>query len=148
MNASEILVDLLSKDLEMLKMTLSDFSDADMLVRPTPAANHTTWQLGHLIASETSMVNSIKAGAMPELPAGFKEKFTPETTKSDDAGAFPKKNELLAQFEKTRAATAKWARSLTEKDYAIPSPESMRQWVPTVGHMQVIRRKLGKPILF
>ena len=31
---------------------LSDLSDADLLVRPSPAANHLAWQLGHLISSE------------------------------------------------------------------------------------------------
>ena len=36
----------------MLQFTLGDFSDADMLARPAPSANHAAWQLGHLIAAE------------------------------------------------------------------------------------------------
>ena len=46
MTQTELLADMLNRNLEMLKATLGDFSDADMLVRPTPGANHAAWQLG------------------------------------------------------------------------------------------------------
>ncbi len=102
MTQIELMSEVLAKDPGFMGMTLGDFSDADMLVRPTPAANHAAWQIGHLIVSETGMINSIKPGAMPELPAGFKEKFTKETTKTNDPSSFPKKAELLDLFGKTR----------------------------------------------
>ena len=35
---------------------LSDLTDADLLVRPVPGANHIAWQLGHLIQAENWMV--------------------------------------------------------------------------------------------
>jgi hypothetical protein len=69
----------------------------------------------------------------------------------------------LAQFEKVRSATVKWIRSLTEEDCNRPMPEKLhgfaRTWgelaimIPVhlamhVGQIQVIRRKLGKPVLF
>jgi hypothetical protein len=163
MSSNPLAADLLAGNVGFLKGTLGDFSDADMLVRPVPAANHAAWQIGHLIVAENNMVNSIKPGAIPELPAGFKEKFTTETSKIDDPAAFPKKEELLALFEKTRAATALWAGSLTPAEMQQPTPERLARFAATVGHLvymlpqhvqthigqfQVIRRKLGKPVLF
>ena len=92
--------------------TLADFSDADLLVRPCPGANHAAWQIGHLIVAETGMINACKPGAMPELPAGFKEKFSKETAGNNDAAFFPKKAQLLEIFAKTRAGTIAWAKAL------------------------------------
>jgi len=163
MPSTSLPAELLAGNIGFLKGTLADFSDADMLARPVPAANHAAWQLGHLIVAETNMVNSVKPGAIPELPAGFKEKFTKETSKIDDPAAFPKKDQLLAQFEKTRAATVAWAKSLTPAEMQQATPEAMARFVATVGALaymipvhvamhigqfQVIRRKLGKPVMF
>ena len=35
---------------------VGDFTDADLLVRPVPNANHIAWQLGHLIDSERMLL--------------------------------------------------------------------------------------------
>lgn len=163
MTQIELVADMLKGNLDFLKMTLGDFSDADMLARPTPTANHAAWQLGHLAAAESGMVNSARPGAGGELPAGFKERFTRETSSVDDASLFPKKEELIALFSMVRASTIAWARTLTPADLDKQTDERMRQFVPTIGHMvtmmpvhvamhigqfQVIRRKLGKPIMF
>ena len=157
---NEFLVRNLNQTLGMLKMTLADMSDADLMQRPAAGANHGNWQIGHLIVSETHLVG--KCGVkMPELPAGFAERYTKETAKSDDASKCLSKAELLEQFEKTRAATIAFANSATEAELEAVSP--MPQLCPKVadvvglasghiwmhlGQIQVLRRKLGKPILF
>ncbi|MGA2583463.1 MAG: DinB family protein [Tepidisphaeraceae bacterium] len=163
MNTVELGIDGLKRNQEFLAMTLADFSDADMLARPCPGANHAAWQLGHLIVAETGMVNGVKPGAMPELPAGFADKFSKETCSKDDAAFFPTKAQLLDLWAKTRAGVIAWAKTLNQADLDRPAPEKMQRFVPTVGHLlvmmpvhatmhigqfQVIRRKLGKPILF
>jgi hypothetical protein len=163
MNATKLLADSLAANAEMLKMSLADFSDQDMLQRPAPGANHAAWQLGHMINSETRMIQAIKPGAMPELPPGFSERFTPETAKKDDLASFGTKQQLLDLFSKTRQASVRFFQSLSDKDLDQPTPERMRSYIPNVGalgillgghlamhlgQMQVTRRKLGKPILF
>jgi hypothetical protein len=163
MKLVDLAVDSLSGNLQMLMGHLSDFSEADMLVRPVPNANHTTWQLGHLILAETGMVNSVKPGAGATLPDGFAEKFTKETAKLDDAKAFPTKAEILDTFSKVRAASIAWAKTITEADVDTETNERIRRFAPTVGHLlmmmpihttmhigqfQVIRRKLGRPVMF
>ena len=73
--------DVIKNTLDFCRMVtveyLKDFSDADLLVRPVPAANHSAWQLGHLITSEHEMISAL-GHKMPELPAGFVERYTRE----------------------------------------------------------------------
>jgi uncharacterized damage-inducible protein DinB len=147
----------------MLKMTIADFSDADMLARPTPLANHAAWQVGHLVVAERNLVNAFQPGAVLELPAAFTAKFTKETSKVNDPAAFPKKAELIDALNNTRQATIAWAKGLSEADLDKPGPEKMKSFAPTIGHLlamtpahtmmhvgqfQVIRRALGKPVIF
>jgi hypothetical protein len=162
MTAIELLAGNCTRNLELVKWMLSDFSDADMMVRPCPGANHAAWQLGHLIGGEAMMASACGA-AMPELPSGFSERFDKKNAGLDNPKAFVSKAELLDLLAKTRAAAAKWIGSLTEADLGKPAPEKMREYAPTVGSVatllethlmmhvgqfQVIRRKLGKPVLF
>jgi uncharacterized damage-inducible protein DinB len=147
----------------MMSDTLGDFSDADMLVRPCPNANHAAWQLGHLAVAEAGILNSVKEGLVAAPPAEFAAKFTKETVSSDDANFFPKKAALLAQFGKINDAVIAWAKTLSPADLDKPTTGRMAAFVPTTGHVlgmlsnhimmhmgqfQVTRRKLGKPILF
>jgi hypothetical protein len=163
MKTTDLLADGLTRNLGMLKMTLADFSDADMLVRPVLGANHAMWQLGHLIATEARLINMAMPGAVPQVPADFADKFTKQTVANDDPKQFPTKAEALAQLEKVRAATVGWVRGLSDEVMSRPAPEAIQRIAPTVGdlpisipnhvnmhlgQMQVIRRKLGKPILF
>jgi DinB superfamily len=142
---------------------LKDLTDADLMKRPVPGSNHIAWQLGHLIESENSMVNQVCPGVMPTLPAGFGEKHNKTTATSDDASKFLKKNEYLELYDATRRGTLKAIDSLSDSDLDKPSPESVRQFVPTVaslflmqpthwmmhaGQWAVVRRSLGKPPLF
>ena len=160
MNVNESFAAGLKQNLEMFKMHLADLSDADLMVRPVPGANHANWQVGHLIVAETGMLT--KSGAkMPELPAGFAERYKKETSTSDDASKFATKADLIAQLEKVRAATIAFAKTVTTAQLDAPSP--FPQMAPTVadllflcsghalmhvGQIQVLRRKLNKPILF
>ena len=53
---------------------LSDFTDADLFVRPVPAANHAAWQVGNVIAGDVYLIKSELPGTpFPELPPEFME---------------------------------------------------------------------------
>jgi hypothetical protein len=164
MNSVDLILRQLENSVQWLKMTLGDFSDADLMVRPVPKANHPLWQIGHLIGGEVKMMSMVKPGAMPELPAGFAEKFSKNTVGIDDPAQFvASKQQLLELFDKVRAATIALVKTLKAEDLDQPAPEPMRSYCPTVadvlslqshhimmhlGQIQVARRKLGKPILF
>jgi hypothetical protein len=62
-------------NVEFVKATLGDFSDTEMFIRPVPAANHATWQIGHLVVAESRLINAAQAGAVPMALAHFVEKL-------------------------------------------------------------------------
>jgi len=160
MNAKDALAGLLKFDL--VSMTVGDLSDADLLVRPVPEANHIAWQLGHVISSEVYMLSlNIPGIKYPPLPAGFDAQHKGANSKSDTG--FATKAEYLALYAQVRAATIAALLRLPEADLDKPSTGPVAQMAPTIGALfglcanhatmhagqfSVVRRKLGKPVLF
>ncbi|MBI2480088.1 MAG: DinB family protein [Planctomycetia bacterium] len=149
---------------DMISMAyLQDLTDEQLMQRPHPECNHLKWQIGHLIASETMMIDAVAPGSMPALPDGFAERYGKETAKSDDAAAFDSKEELLRVYQQQRAATLAALSKLSDEELDKPSPESMQgyapkiaaafsmqgsHWIMHAGQWAVLRRQLGKPPLF
>ncbi len=142
---------------------LADLSDTDLLKRPCPGINHIAWQLGHLIAAEHAMVESIAPGTMPALPPGFNEKHSKETAQSDNPGDFLKKDEYIRIMNEQREGTLKALAAQSDADLDKPVPPPFNSFLASVGalfsmqgshwlmhHGQwaVIRRILGRPPLF
>jgi DinB superfamily len=142
---------------------LDGLTDADLLVRPVPKANHIAWQLGHLITSEHEFVEGLCPGLAPPLPAGFAAKHKKEMAESDNPKDFCTKDEYLKLYDQMRAASLKMVDTVSESDYEKPAPEKFRSYCPTVaavlllvpshwlmhaGQWAIVRRKLGKPPLF
>ncbi|MBL8849051.1 MAG: DinB family protein [Planctomycetaceae bacterium] len=139
---------------------LEDLSDDDLMRRPHPKCNHIKWQLGHLIAGEHDMIETVAPGSMPRLPAGFAERYTKETAASDDPAKFDSKADLLQQFEAQRAGTlaalAKTSDADFDKETGVsyaPTVGAMYElqgshWVMHAGQWAVVRRMLGRAPLF
>jgi hypothetical protein len=162
MTPIELMAELIKGNFGMLEMTLGDFSDADMMVRPVPGANHALWQLGHLAKEDAFFGGLIPGVKVPALPA-WAEKFGKGSNTNDDPKGLPTKAELLKVMAGTKEAVVEGVRKLKPEDLNQPSPENIRSFAPTIGHVvgligshwmmhmgqfQVIRRKLGKPVLF
>ncbi|MHB1426254.1 MAG: DinB family protein [Gemmataceae bacterium] len=164
MKASQVLETSLSSTQFLTDQYLSDLSDADLLVRPTAGANHIAWQLGHLIASEIGLVRSqLPNAAFPELPAGFAEHYTKETAAQEPPKGFLTKKQYLDLFNRVREATKVAVSKLSDADLDKPTTGNMASFAPTLGaflllianhtmmhsgQFSVVRRKLGKPVLF
>ena len=146
----------------VLNSYISDLEDADLMRRPGPGCNHLAWQLGHLIASEIHLLESIAPGSGIELPEGFAASHSKEHCENDDPAAFQSKAQYQALLDRVRAATLKALDEYPEADLDKPSPEQFRDFCPTVGDLFVliathpmmhagqfviVRRQLGKPIL-
>jgi hypothetical protein len=143
---------------------LSDLSDADLLVRPVPGANHIAWQIGHFLVSETRMANQPAFKAVyPELPAGFEKQHGKETQAREPATGFATRAEYVDLFTKVRQATIAGLNNLKDADLDTPTVGPMAAFAPTLGALlvmssnhslmhagqfSVVRRKLGKPVLF
>ena len=67
------------------------------------------------------MLEMVKPNSMPPLPAGFKEKHSKETAKSDDPKAFLTKAEYLDLYKKQRAATMKVLDGMSDADLDKPA---------------------------
>lgn len=146
----------------MLNSYVADLSDADLLERPAASANHIAWQLGHLISAEIHLIKSqLPDAKYPELPAGFAERHSKETASSNEG--FGKKADYLNLFEKVRSATLSTLAKLSDADLDRPTKGDMAKFAPTLGALlllvsnhdlmhagqfTVVRRKLGKPVIF
>jgi hypothetical protein len=146
----------------LIQSYLGDLSDADLLVRSVPGANHIAWQMGHLVSSERHILKDLGHDSAP-LPTGFDEAHKAGNSSCDDPARFATKAEYLRLhgllLETMNAALDKTPESVLEE----PGPESMREYAPTkaatfmllgnhmamhAGQFVPIRRKLGKPPLF
>lgn len=163
MTPLELLADNLARNAAVLKMTLADFADAELFVRPVPAANHAAWQLAHLTGTTAQLIDMVDPGVTPPAAVGWATTYAGATANDDDPTHYPTKTQLLETFSQTTDAVAQWVRTLTVADLDKPTTDRMAGFAPTVGllilmtasHMmmhagqfQVIRRKLGKPLLF
>jgi hypothetical protein len=163
-NAKDVIKTALDSNRNMLTMYLNDLSDADLLVRPAPGANHIAWQLGHLIATEATFVlPTVPGGTAFPLPAGFAEKHTKETSTKDAPGDFLKKEDYLALLKKVREATLAALAKVSDADLDKATSGRVASIAPNIGSLfllcsthdmmhagqfTVVRRKLGKPVLF
>ncbi|MGH7177634.1 MAG: DinB family protein [Tepidisphaeraceae bacterium] len=143
---------------------VGDFSDADLLVRPVPTANHAAWQIGNIIGGDIFLVQTeIPDAKFPELPAGFTKQHGKDGATDDDASHFMSKAEYLKLFGAVRSDTIAALRKLSEADLDRPCSDKMKSFAPTfgklfqacsdhtimhLGQVTCIRRKLGKPVLF
>jgi len=163
-NGIEVLRASLSGTQFMMKWFLEDFTDADLLVRPVPNANHAAWQIGNVISGDSHLIKEqLPDAAFPQLPAGFVEKHGPAGVKDDGPAGFLSKAEYFALLDQVRAATIAALDPLTDTDLDRPTIGKMAEFAPTLGRLfllisdhtlmhagqfSVIRRYLGKPVLF
>ena len=163
MDSKEVIKTALSTANMITTMYLGDLTDEELMHRPATGCNHIKWQLGHLITSEHKILSSIYPGSMPELPAGFAERYVNEQASVDDPAAFDSKAELMQQYEAQRAGTLALLDKISVSDLSKESPEAMKAYAPTyaaafllqdghwlmhAGQWAVIRRQLGRPPLF
>jgi hypothetical protein len=145
----------------LLNGYLSDLSDSDLLVRPVEGANHIAWQIGHLIDVERRLGQQIPGLPEVELPAGFSEKHANKPEAQQSSAGFCSRKEYVDLFNKTREATLTALGKLSDADLERPArgPANVKNLADVAllmcnhcmmhgGQFSVIRRKLGKPVLF
>jgi hypothetical protein len=162
MTTKDAIKSVFKSNFNILDKYLSDLSDADMLVRPVPGANHAAWQLGHLITGEIGLLANVPGGSQLELPAGFAERHGKEAAAAEPPKNFLNKAEYLALFKKVREQTFAKLDKLLDADLDKPNTGRIAEIAPTIGdlfllvanhqmmhggQLVVLRRKLGKPVL-
>jgi hypothetical protein len=162
MNTHEAIISNLHTARYVMSSYLGDLTDSDLLVRPVSGAHHAAWQLGHLIVSEYQMLNGVKPGSAPSLPADFIAKHDKTAAGSSNLSDFCSKEQYISLMQGLREATIATLSQLTIDDLSKPGPEAMRSYAPRVGsvflaianhelmhsgQIAVIRRVLGKPVV-
>lgn len=163
MHAKQVIREALDQAKTTSEMLLNGLSNAEMLTRAVPGMNHPAWQLGHLVASEKWMVEQIKPNSMPPLPPGFRDRYDPKNSQSDESTGWLDKETLLDLAAQQRAGTLKVLDELPDAELEKPGPEMLRGIAPTnsallllvaahwsnhSGQWTAVRRLLGKPIAF
>lgn len=160
MSQSQLITDLIKSSAGLIKQHVADLSDADLMRRPVPAANHGMWNLSHLAWFECAIASTVSPDAGIALPDRFKHCGGKTASKSDDPKQFPTKEELLDLLESAHAAQLDGLAKLTDEELLAPSPEEFRDYAPRLcdllalgpmhammhlGQIQVLRRALNKP---
>lgn len=142
---------------------LQDLSDEDLLRRPCDGGNHIAWQLGHLLASDNRLINSVCPGSMPDLPSGFVDQHSKQNAGVDLASSFLTKQQYLELMVNQHQALREALSKMTDEDLQQQSPEGIRDYAPSVGSVfnltpshwmmhsgqwVIVRRQLGKDALF
>jgi len=141
---------------------IGDLTDAELLVRQSPTANHAAWQLGHLIASERAFMEALRPGVSPELPPGFEDLHSRDRAGNSSTEGFLTRQQYIDLHNAQRAATLAVLQSLSDADLAAEGPEKFRRMAPTVaklyllaaahqtwhiGQITALRRHLNKPVV-
>ena len=120
MNAKEAIKQTYGFSRMVLSGYIRDLSDEDLMQRPGDGCNNLAWQLGHLISSECSLLNSAVPDAAPELPDGFADQHGKENTSSDDASQFCTKAQYAELFDQVQAATFAALDGMSDEDLDKP----------------------------
>lgn len=163
MNAVQLATTLLKLSSATTLAYIADFSDADLLVRPLPGANHAAWQLGHLILAERFIASELPGVRYQDLPAGFAEAHGKDRAHATESTGWCTRAEYESLFRATRETTLAAIAKLTDGDFDHPTQSRLKEKAPTLGavlallsqhdamhggQFTVIRRALGKPVLF
>jgi hypothetical protein len=164
MQAKDVANNALVSTQHMVQMYLNDLSDADLLVRPVPNANHIAWQIGHLIGAEKMLLDGLLPGVKyPEIPASIMSLRAGKDAPPPPTTGYLTKTEYLDLFNKVRAATIAAVDKLTDSDLDRPNIKALQEFAPNLGAMlilvanhtlmhagqfTVVRRALNKPVLF
>jgi len=164
MNGKDAIQSSLRSTQQLVGWYLDDLSDADLLTRTSPTANHIAWQLGHLITSEIHLVKeNISESQFPDLPDGFVKQHDKETSAIEPPTGFSGKEVYLKLFNSVREATLACVDKLSDADLDKPTQGTMAKFAPRLGDLLIlvsnhtlmhggqftsVRRKLDKPVIF
>jgi uncharacterized damage-inducible protein DinB len=164
MRAVDVVKHSLKSTQDTMLMFLGDLSDADLAKRPVPSANNIAWQLAHLIVAEKMLLEGELPGAKyPEIPAAIVSLGSERTGKVDPPEGYASKADYLEWLGKLRAITITQVDRLTDADLDRKNTGMMAKFAPTLGELlilmanhtlmhggqfTVVRRALGKPVVF
>lgn len=113
---------------------ISDMKDSAMTQPTANGGNHPNWVLGHLVRSESDLLDGFILGQPNRFPE-LEEAYAMGSQPSGDESKYLSMDELFGKFEQIRAASLAHLESLSEEDLSKPShaPEEFGETFGTVG---------------
>jgi uncharacterized damage-inducible protein DinB len=158
-SAQEMIVHSLHAAQLMLHRFLDELKPEEFLHQPCPGGNCAAWIVGHLVCSAHRQLKSLGAADVPELPAGFAERFATTKAAASTPGDYGDPKELLRLFDAVHQRLSAQVRQMTDAALAGPPPFATPLFANTgealnfmglhiamhMGQVSVIRRSLGYP---
>jgi len=146
----------------MLHRFLDDLRPDEFQHRPCLGTNNAAWIVGHLTGVDRAQLELLGVEGLPELPAGFKERFA--TTRAAATGTpadFGPPQELIRLFDLHRDLLIAQVRRIPVEVLRAPpqSPSPLfadrgealmflgLHTAMHLGQLSIIRRSLGRPPL-
>lgn len=143
---------------------LRDMQDQPLAQPTSNGGNHPLWVLGHLVYSESFLLDECLLGKPNRYPQ-WQELFTPGSQPLLDQGQYPSMPELFGKWEEVRSAVLAHLDSLSDADFDRPSAIGNKYGdtfstvggcysaltshpVYHAGQVADARRAAGKPPLF
>jgi hypothetical protein len=143
---------------------LEDIDQSTWFNMPAPGINHVAWQVGHLAASQVSLIH-VRCFAKDYdrcAPPGFREMFGKGSTPNANPGAYPPLADVRAAFDRIQAEALDLIASMSESDLNSPAGAEPHPLFSTkqgaiattamhetfhAGQIALLRRLAGKPPL-
>ena len=133
MNATDFIKLSLKSSKAWALRLINDMKDAPFTQPTSNGGNHPLWVLGHLVRSESDLLDGFILGQPSRFPE--LETFLMGSSPSTDASQYPSMEELAEKFEEIRAATLAHLEALSEEDLDKPShaPAEFGPLFATIG---------------
>lgn len=146
----------------MFHRYLDDLKPEEFQHRPCLGANNASWIVGHLTCIDRAQLEKLGVSNLPELPAGFTDRFA--TTKAAATGTnadFGNPSDLIRHFDEHRDLLIKTVEHLPTNVLTSPPPQNSplfsdrgesllfvgQHTALHLGQLSIIRRSLGRPPL-
>jgi hypothetical protein len=120
--------------LKDLREAVADIDDAHMAQQFNGIVNHPAWTIGHLVTASALILMVLDEPG--DHFAGFDtKKYGPGSKPVADRSQYASKADLLAALSNLHEKVGPAVRAKHEAYFNTPSPEFLRSFAPTVGHI-------------
>lgn len=159
--AQEMIAHALKAAQGLLHRYIDDLKPEEFHVRPCPGGNDTAWVIGHLARTAYRQLKFMQVPNVPDLPAGFEEKFAATKQPAPGEAETGDPKESLRQFDFYHGLLINAVLALPDDALGDPPPFSTPFFTTLgealnflalhvamhLGQVTVVRRSLGYPPL-
>ncbi|HMO25438.1 MAG TPA: DinB family protein [Tepidisphaeraceae bacterium] len=124
---------LFSDSLKWLHEAVADVDEARAADQPAGVVNHPAWTMTHLCVAHDFTLQLL--GGAPLCPGGWAAIASPGSTPQPDRAMYPALSEAFAMLDRQHVEIDRLVRAAAPEQFAAESPEPIRAFAPTIGHV-------------